>query len=271
MMRVAILQMRSGLDPVRNAQDAVAGVRSAAGDGACIVATPEMTGLLDRDRNRLLATIVEEDDDPTLEAMRKAAQDFGVWIALGSVAVRADAAGRAANRSFMIDPDGAVIARYDKMHLFDAAVCEDEHYRESDTYVAGVADALAEGPSGAVFGLSVCYDLRFPDFYRRLTRKGAEILLAPSAFTVPTGRAHWEILLRARAIECGAYVIAAAQGGLHEDGRRTWGRSMIVGPWGDVVLAARDDAPQVLIADIDMNAIKEARRRIPAWSLECGG
>lgn len=259
--------MRSGLDPAANVEAAKFWIRRAVSEHQTqFVCTPEMTNLVDRNRTRLLKSVKREPGDPTLAAMRALAVELRIWISVGSLAVSAPNDDRAVNRGFLIDPKGAIVARYDKIHLFDVELDGGETYRESGTFLAGKKLSIATTPWGVV-GLSVCYDLRFPELYRRLARRGANFLLVPSAFTVPTGSAHWEVLLRARAIETGAFVLAAAQGGKHEDGRTTWGRSMIVAPWGDVVAAAADDEPQIVTAALDLQEITRARKRIPAWNI----
>lgn len=266
-LNVALIQMRSGLEPAANAEAAKHLIRRAVSEHqAQFVCTPEMTNLVDRNRSRLLRSVKREPGDPTLAAMRALAVELRIWISLGSIAVSAPNDDRAVNRGFLIDPKGTIVARYDKIHLFDVELDGGESYRESGTFLAGKKLASGLTPWGLV-GLTVCYDLRFPELYRRLARRGASILVVPSAFTVPTGSAHWEVLLRARAIESGAFVLAAAQGGKHEDGRTTWGRSMIVAPWGEVVAAAKDDEPQIVPAVLDLQDVARARKRIPAWNI----
>jgi predicted amidohydrolase len=194
------------------------------------------------------------------------ARELGVWLLVGSALLRGDDGG-AVNRSLLIDDGGAVSATYDKMHTFDVDLPTGEHIRESEAYRPGERAVVADTP-WARLGLSICYDLRFPYLYRALAKAGAQILTVPAAFTRPTGEAHWEILLRARAIETGAFVLAPAQGGLHEDGRGTWGRSMIIGPWGEIIAAADDDAPGVVAATLDLDAVTRARHAIPALNNE---
>lgn len=262
-MRIAVLQMTSGIDPAANAATLVAGLEEAADGGARMVFTPEMTGLLDRDRKRAAGAIVEEDADPVLAAARGAATRLGLWVHLGSLALRPDGGeGRYVNRAFLIDDAGAVRARYDKLHLFDVDLPTGESWRESAAYAPGDGAVVAETPAGKL-GLSICYDMRFPDLYRALSDAGAEILAAPAAFTVPTGQAHWHVLLRARAIEAGCFVIAAAQTGTHEDGRATYGHSLVIDPWGEVLLDMAD-APGVGFAEIDLAKLHDVRARIPA-------
>lgn len=226
-----------------------------------IAFTPEMSGLLDRDRDRILGNARTEADEPTLAASCAVAADTGMWIALGSLAVRVDGSDRLANRSFMVDGTGAVAARYDKIHLFDVDLGPGDRYRESATYASGDRAVVAATPWGGL-GLSVCYDLRFPALYAALAGAGAELVAVPAAFTVPTGRAHWHTLMRARAIETGAFVIAAAQSGHHEDGRDTYGHSLVVDPWGEVLLDMGEGAGTAVI-EIDLAAVASARTRLP--------
>ena len=260
-MKVALLQMTSGVDPVANARTICDAIESAAAGGAAMLFTPEMSGLLDRDRARAGEHIVDEPDDPVLAAVRDAAARHGIWVALGSLAVKADGDKRA-NRAFLIDDGGTIRARYDKLHLFDVDIDGGERWRESSTYAGGTSAVVADTPIGPL-GLSICYDLRFPDLYRAMSDAGAVAFAIPAAFTRPTGKAHWEVLLRARAIEASAFVIAAAQTGEHADGRATWGHSMVVDPWGDVLLDM-GEAPGVGFADIDAGRIADIRSRLPS-------
>ncbi|MCA1652675.1 MAG: carbon-nitrogen hydrolase family protein, partial [Sphingomonadales bacterium] len=231
MVRVALYQARSGIDPAANADALVSAVEAAATGGAAMLFTPEMSGLLDSDRERARPQVVEEPDDRVLAAMREAAKRHGLWVSLGSLAVQADE-GRFANRAFVIDDAGEIRARYDKIHLFDVDLPTGERWRESASYRPGERAAIVPGTPVGTLGLTICYDLRFPALFARLAEAGADTIVVPAAFTVPTGEAHWHILLRARAIEAGLFVVAAAQGGLHEDGRRTFGHSLVVDPWG---------------------------------------
>ncbi len=264
-MRVAVLQMTSGIDPAANAQTLVDAMEKAAARGATMLFTPEMTGLLDRDRKRAADKIVGEADDIVLKAAREAAEKLRLWVQLGSLALRPGGAEtRYVNRGFLIDGEGAIRARYDKLHLFDVDLATGESWRESAAYAPGAGAVVADTPVGKL-GLSICYDIRFPDLYRALSDAGAEILTVPAAFTVPTGAAHWHVLLRARAIEAGCFVIAAAQVGTHEDGRTTYGHSLVVDPWGDVLLDI-GEAPGIGFAEIDLDRLNEVRRRIPALS-----
>jgi predicted amidohydrolase len=262
-MRIAVVQMCSGIDPGANAATLVAALETAAAGGAAIAFTPEMSGLLDRDRRRAAAAIVTEEEDVVLAAVRAAAARLGLWVHLGSLALRPGGAEtRYVNRGFLIDDGGAIRARYDKIHLFDVDLPTGESWRESAAYAPGGRAVVARTPAGPL-GLSICYDLRFPDLYRALSDAGATMLAVPAAFTVPTGKAHWEILLRARAIEAGAYVIAAAQSGRHEDGRETWGHSLVIDPWGELLLDMGEGAG-VGFADLDADRLADVRARIPA-------
>lgn len=259
-MKAAILQMTSGIDPTANAATLTMAVRTAADRGAAMLFTPEMSGLLDKDRVRAAASIVSEEDDRVLSAVREAAARSGLWVHLGSLALRGNG-DRLVNRGFVIDGTGAIRARYDKLHLFDVDLANGESWRESAAYAAGEAAIVVDTPLGAL-GLSICYDLRFPDLYRALSDAGATILSIPAAFTRPTGAAHWHTLLRARAIECAAFVIAAAQTGRHEDGRETYGHSLAVDPWGEVLGDMREGTG-VGFVDVKPAKVLEVRERIP--------
>ncbi|MET0249519.1 MAG: carbon-nitrogen hydrolase family protein [Sphingobium sp.] len=262
-MRAAIFQMTSGIDPQANGEAIATMVARAAGEGADILFTPEMAGYLDQDRARAAATLRGEADDPVLAAVREAAARAGIWVHLGSLAIKdARSDGRWANRSFMIDGSGEIRARYDKIHLFDVDLATGERWRESAVYGPGEQAVAVDTPWGRM-GLSVCYDMRFPDLYRALTNAGATMLLTPAAFTVPTGRAHWHVLLRARAIEAGCFVIAAAQTGRHADGRETFGHSLVVDPWGEVLLDM-GEGEGLAFADIDVSRVEAIRARVPA-------
>lgn len=263
-LRVAAVQMRSGLDPAKNREQATPLLRQAASAGARFIATPECTTLLDRDRDRMLASVGPEEGDSELAAWGRLAQELGVWLLLGSAAI-ASGGGKVWNRSFLYNPQGKVAARYDKIHLFDVTLGGGETYRESDTFEGGGKAVLADGPMEAKIGLTICYDVRFPPLYTALAGAGAEIIAVPAAFTRPTGEAHWETLLRARAIETAAFVIAPAQGGRHEDGRGTWGHSVIIDPWGKVLAKLDHDEPGFITADLDLDLVGEARAKIPAW------
>lgn len=259
-MKVALLQMTSGLDPLANAGTLTDAIARAAGEGAAMLFTPEMSGLLDRDRSRATTSIVAEEDDPVLSAVREAAARVGIWVHLGSLAVKAE--DRWANRGFVIDNGGAIRARYDKLHLFDADLANGESWRGSSAYQAGDAAVVVDTPVGRL-GLSICYDLRFPDLYRALSDAGATVLAVPSAFTRPTGAAHWQVLLRARAIEAGCFVLAAAQTGDHADGRATYGHSLAVDPWGEVLLDMEEPAGLASV-DLDPARVADVRARVPA-------
>ncbi|UZW55344.1 carbon-nitrogen hydrolase family protein [Sphingobium sp. JS3065] len=262
-MRAAIFQMTSGIDPAANAAAIADMAARARGEGADMLFTPEMAGYLDRDRQRAAATLRSEADDPVLAAVREAAAKQGLWVHLGSLPLKDERTdGRWANRSFMIDDSGEIRARYDKIHLFDVDLATGESWRESSVYGPGERVVAVDTP-WARMGMSVCYDMRFPDLYRALTNAGATVLLTPAAFTVPTGKAHWHILLRARAIEAGCFVIAAAQTGHHADGRDTYGHSLIADPWGDIVLEMGEQ-PGLALAEIDLSRIGEVRGRVPA-------
>jgi deaminated glutathione amidase len=262
-MRAAIFQMKSGIDPAVNAQSIGQMVQQAAEQGADMLFTPEMAGYLDRNRARAADTLRNEADDPVLAKVREAAARHGLWVHIGSLPMKdEDGDGRWVNRSFMIDSNGDIRARYDKIHLFDVDLATGESWRESSVYRPG-QEVVAVDTPWARMGLSVCYDMRFPDLYRALTNAGATVLLMPAAFTVPTGQAHWHVLLRARAIEAGCFVIAAAQSGHHEDGRETYGHSLVVDPWGEVVLDMGEGAGLAL-AEIDLSRVEDVRGRVPA-------
>ncbi len=240
-------------------------VRQAAAGGARFILTPEGTNLLEQRRDRRDGVVTTEEADVCVQGLRRLADELGVWLLIGSAIVRSghDGDGRAANRSLLVDPAGAVVARYDKLHVFDVDLPNGETYRESATVRPGDAAVVATTPWGGL-GLSICYDVRFPHLYRQLAKAGASMIAVPAAFTRPTGEAHWETLLRARAIETGAFVLAPAQGGMHEDGRKTWGRSTVVGPWGEVLAKADHDEPCVLAARLDMSAVEKARLAVPS-------
>jgi predicted amidohydrolase len=264
-VKIAILQMTSGIDPAANARTIVSAVAQAGVGGAKMLFTPEMSGLVDRDRSRGRASVRSEGDDVVLRAVCAAAKEQGIWVSIGSLAISgARDDGRLVNRSFLIDPAGKVTARYDKIHLFDVDLPTGESWRESAAYAPGERAVVTESPLGKL-GLTVCYDLRFPALYSALTDAGATVLTVPAAFTVPTGRAHWHLLLRARAVEAGAFVVAAAQTGLHEDGRETFGHSLVVDPWGNVLLDMGTE-PTLGMCDLDLAEVDRIRGRIPALS-----
>lgn len=262
MARIALYQARTGIDPAANGRDLVAAVGEAAAGGAAILFTPEMSGLLDRDRARAAANLHAEAGDPVLAAVRAAAARAGLWVHLGSLAISGEEGGRLRNRGYLIDGSGEVRATYDKIHLFDVDLATGESWRESALYAPGTRAVVADSPAGRL-GLSICYDLRFPDLYRALTDAGAQVLAIPAAFTVPTGQAHWHVLMRARAIEAGVFVVAAAQSGRHEDGRETYGHSLVVGPWGEILLDM-GEGTGLGFADIDLAQIDAVRARLPA-------
>lgn len=259
-MRIAVAQLTSGIDPAANARRLAEVVGEAQSGGAAMLFTPEMTGLIDRDRARAATAITDEDNDVTLAAAREAAARHGMWLHLGSLALRRPD-GRLANRGFVIDDRGAIRARYDKLHLFDVDLPTGESWRESAAYAPGEGTIAVDTPVGAL-GLSICYDLRFPALYQALSAAGATVLAIPAAFTRPTGAAHWHVLMRARAIESAAFVVAAAQTGEHEDGRATYGHSLVVDPWGGVLLDMGEDAG-IGFAEFDPDRIADVRSRIP--------
>ena len=259
-MRLALLQMTSGIDPAANALAIERAAAQAAEGGAVMLFTPEMSGLLDRDRKRASTQIQSEDNDQVLARTRAAASRHSIWVTLGSLAI-AEGSGKWDNRSFVIDDSGTVRARYDKMHLFDVDLASGESWRESSAYQAGTGPVLVDTPVGPI-GLSICYDIRFPALFQALSAAGATILSIPAAFTVPTGKAHWELLLRARAVENACFVIAAAQSGLHADGRQTYGHSLVIDPWGNILLDMGEGAALAFI-DIDPRLVDEAKARIP--------
>jgi predicted amidohydrolase len=257
----AAIQMRSGTEPRRNAAIFENMVRDAAANGATYVQTPEMTGALLRDKAALRTLLQPEERDVIAMSAARLAGELGIFLHVGSTAIaRTD--GKVANRAFLFGPDGGRIATYDKIHMFDVDLDHGESWRESATYEPGTEAVVADLPF-AKLGFAVCYDLRFPQLFRAEALDGAEVLTVPAAFTRQTGEAHWHVLLRARAIENGAWVIAAAQGGLHEDGRETYGHSMIVDPWGRIVAERADDEPAIVYAEIDTAAVKDARAKIP--------
>ena len=266
-MRVGLVQLTVGDDPEENLPETLALVRAAAEGGAKLVLTPECTNMLSSSRERQRALLCHEEEDPTLAALRDEAARAGIWLLIGSLGVKThDADGRFANRSFLIGPDGTIAARYDKIHMFDVNVSETEVYRESSAYRPGERAVLAETPLGRI-GMTICYDLRFPHLFRRLAQAGAQILTVPAAFNHLTGQAHWQTLLRARAIETGCFVLAPAQTGFHPErdgkGRRTHGHSLVIAPWGEV-LADAGDEPGVTFAEIDLAEVDRARGRVPS-------
>jgi predicted amidohydrolase len=262
MTRVALFQSRTGIDPAANAERLVAAIDQAAKGGARMLFTPEMSGLLDRDSERARRNVRPAEEDSVLAACREAARAHSIWVHLGSLAVEAGN-GKLANRGFVIDESGEIRATYDKIHLFDVDLPTGESWRESAIYQGGADAVVVSGTPVGNLGLAICYDLRFPEIFQRLTEAGAQVVAVPAAFTVPTGRAHWEVLLRARAIEAGVFVVAAAQSGRHEDGRETYGHSLLVGPWGEILLDMGNEIG-VGFAEVDLARIDEVRSRVPA-------
>ena len=263
MTRIAILQSTTGIEPGQNARVLLDAIAKAAAGGAEILFTPEMSGLLDRDSGRAAKSLRTEEEDEVLAACREGARNHGIWLHIGSLAVLVDDEARVANRGFVIDREGAIRARYDKIHLFDVDLPTGESWRESNVYSAGKGVVLVNGTPVGKLGLTICYDLRFPGLFARLAEADADLIAVPAAFTVPTGRAHWHILLRARAIEAGLFIVAAAQVGRHADGRQTFGHSLVVDPWGEVLLDMGEE-PGVGFVDIDLKRISDVRGRIPA-------
>jgi len=262
MHRIAVFQMNSGIDPDANAQAIVGAIGSAEMGGASMLFTPEMSGMLDKKRSRASATISTEADDRVLAETRDAAARAGIWVALGSLAIKRED-GRWANRAFVIDSSGEIAARYDKIHMFDVDLDTSESWRESNAYEAGGKVVTVETPIG-MLGLSICYDIRFPALFEALGRARCDVIAIPAAFTVPTGKAHWHLMQRARAVEASAYVVAAAQAGVHEDGRNTYGHSLVVDPWGEVLLDMGGEEASVGFAEIDPVRIADVRKQLPS-------
>jgi deaminated glutathione amidase len=260
--RIALLQMTSGIDPDANARAITAGLDIAASGGAAMLFTPEMSGLVDRDRKRATAQVVPEGEDRVLAAVREAAARTGIWVAVGSLAVARED-GRWANRSFVIDGSGEIVARYDKIHMFDVDLATGESWRESNAYAAGDAVVTVETPAGKL-GLTICYDIRFPALFEALGNARCDVIAIPAAFTVPTGKAHWHLLQRARAVEASAYVVSAAQVGKHEDGRSTYGHSLVVDPWGEVLLDLGGKEAGIGFAEVYRQRIEEVRAQLPS-------
>ena len=259
--RAALVQLRAGRTIAPNLDAAEALIREAARGGAQYVQTPENTALMELDPALVLAQVRNEASSEPLRRFCALAAELGIWLHIGSLGIKADET-RAANRSFLIDPQGVITARYDKLHMFDVDLAGGESYRESQYYAPGSKAVVADLPWGRL-GMTICYDLRFAALYRALATAGADLIAIPAAFTKQTGEAHWHVLVRARAIETGSFVLAAAQGGLHENGRETFGHSMIVSPWGEILAEAGED-PCVIFADIDLARCDEARAAIPA-------
>jgi predicted amidohydrolase len=262
MIEVALIQTRAPTTQGAALAHVTPLIREAAAAGATLILTPEGTNLLQRDCASLVETVTPLEHDVCVKGLRDLAARLGVWLLIGSAMVRRGD-GKVANRSVLVDPKGAIVATYDKVHLFDVDLAGGERYRESTSFEPG-EQAMVADAAGVKLGLSVCYDIRFAALYRALAKAGAEALTVPAAFTRPTGAAHWEILLRARAIETGAYVLAPAQGGQHEDGRATWGHSMVVSPWGEILAGVDHDEPAVVRASLDIEAVARARASIPS-------
>ncbi|KZL01696.1 MULTISPECIES: carbon-nitrogen hydrolase family protein [unclassified Pseudovibrio] len=258
----ACVQMRTGRNPLENLDVCEALIREAAAEGAVYVQTPEMTNVLERSRKAQLAGSSFESDDPFLKQLGLLADELNIWVHIGSLAIRLEG-DKLANRGFMISPQGEISARYDKIHMFDVDLPNGESWRESESYSAGnVSPVIDLGV--AKLGMAICYDIRQPALFREQSKAGAQVLTGPAAFTKQTGEAHWHVLQRARAIENGAFVVTAAQGGTHEDDRQTYGHSLMVDPWGQVIAELDHDAPGVLLGELDMAKVDEARRRVPA-------
>jgi predicted amidohydrolase len=262
MLKVGLVQTRTPATQQAALAHTAPLVREAAARGATLIITPECSNILQRDRAKLFEILAPLEKDPAVAGLRALAAELSVWLLIGSALVRRPD-GKAANRSILVGPDGAVVATYDKIHMFDVDLPTGERHRESSAYEAGDR-AVTANAAGAVLGLTICYDVRFPPLHAALARAGAQVLTVPAAFTRPTGEAHWEVLLRARAIETGSFVLAAAQGGTHEDGRATWGRSMAIAPWGEILAIADHDEPCVVMAELDLAAVDEARSAVPA-------
>jgi len=260
--RIALLQMTTGIDPAANASTMARAAEQAADEGAAMLFTPEMSGLLDRDRARGSRHVVAEAESPVLAEVRNAAAKAGIWVHIGSLAVKAEGA-RWANRAFVITSTGEIAARYDKIHMFDVDLATGETWRESAAYQPGEAVVTVDDTPLGRLGLAICYDIRFPALFEALGQRKCDVIAIPAAFTVPTGRAHWHLMQRARAVEASAFVISAAQVGRHEDGRETYGHSLVVDPWGDVVLDMGETGG-LGFADVDLARIAEVRAQVPS-------
>jgi predicted amidohydrolase len=260
-MRVALHQMTSTIDPMRNAADMADAIASAAATGAAMYFAPEMAILVDRDRARARKHMTSESHNMALHSLIAAAARHRIWVHIGSMPILDDGTDKLANRSIIISPDGTIAGRYDKMHLFDVDLESGESWRESSAYIGGEKPVMVQTPLG-LMGLAICYDMRFPDLFSAYAKSGVDIMTLPSAFTVPTGEAHWHTLLRARAIESAACIIAAAQCGVHEDGRQTYGHSLVVDPWGTILLDM-GSSPGLACVDLDLDTIKRVRKQIP--------
>ena len=259
---IAAVQTNSKRDPLDNVREVGAMIREAKARGADLITTPEVVGMVEPKRELRLAKAKPEETHEVLSGFRALSAEIGAWLLIGSISVKVPGEERLANRSFLIDPSGGIVARYDKIHMFDVQVSDQETHRESNAYRPGEEAVLAETPWGPV-GLTICYDMRFPYLYRALADAGARVIFVPSAFTRPTGQAHWHVLLRARAIETGCFIVAPAQCGEHAEGRQTYGHSLIVAPWGEVLAEAADD-PAILLAEIDLAKVDEARAKVPS-------
>ncbi len=260
--RIALLQMTTGIDPAANTAAMARAAHAAASEGAAMLFTPEMSGLLDRDRTRGTVHVVPEAESPVLAEVRNAAAKAGIWVHIGSLAVKADGT-RWANRAFVVTPTGEIAARYDKIHMFDVDLATGETWRESAAYEPGEAVVTVDDTPLGRLGLAICYDIRFPALFEELGRRKCDAIAIPAAFTVPTGRAHWHLMQRARAIEASAFVISAAQVGRHEDGRETYGHSLVVDPWGDVVLDMGETGG-LGFAEVDLARIAACRAQVPS-------
>ena len=261
---IALVQLRSPDNQAAALAHAAPLIREAAAGGAKLILTPEGTNILERSRDKRLAAVVRQDEDSCVNGLRDLAADLGVWLLIGSAIVKGEdpTDQRAANRSILIGSDGAIVATYDKLHVFDVDLPTGERHRESESIRPGEQAVVARTPWGGL-GLTVCYDVRFAHLFRALAQAGADMISVPAAFTVPTGMAHWELMLRARAVETGAFVMAPAQGGAHADGRNTWGHSLVVAPWGEVIAKLDHDEPAVLHATLDLDQVARARTAIP--------
>lgn len=264
-LRVGLVQLTSGIEVADNLAWSQSLIAEAAGEGAELVCLPEVVNLMQRRRRLAREQVSTEAADEALPAWQQQARELGIWLHIGSMVVALEDDDRFANRGFLIDPSGAIQARYDKIHMFDVELEGGERHRESDGFRPGDRAVLASTPWGG-YGMSICYDVRFAQLYRRLAQAGARVLTVPAAFTRTTGKAHWHTLLKARAIETGSFVVAAAQCGDHADGRKTYGHSLVVAPWGEV-LADGGEAPGVVMADLDLTAVERARAMVPAWQL----
>lgn len=261
---VALVQLRTPDNQADALAHAAPLIREAAAGGARLILTPEGTNILERSRDKRLARVVRQDEDSCVNGLRDLAADLGVWLLIGSAIVKGEdpTDPRAANRSILVKPDGEIAATYDKLHVFDVDLPTGERHRESESIRPGEKAVVAQTPWGGL-GLTVCYDVRFAHLFRALAQAGADMISVPAAFTVPTGKAHWELMLRARAVETGAFVMAPAQGGPHADGRNTWGHSLVVAPWGEVIAKLDHEDPAVLYATLDLDQVARARNAIP--------